>query len=155
MKKLNVILVYNKQEDKILMCERKKEPYKGKFNLVGGKVEDNEESLQAAYRELFEETGITKKYINLMHLMNFQYPIEDFELQVYVGVLNKDVELIEEVNKLYWMDKDENFFDLHKFAGNGNIGHIICSYNKVKKKDDINESINNKTTVGNINNAKR
>ena len=38
MKKLNVILVYNKDENKILMCQREKEPYKGKFNLVGGKV---------------------------------------------------------------------------------------------------------------------
>ena len=39
MKKLNVILVYNKQKDKILMCKREKEPYKGKYNLVGGKAE--------------------------------------------------------------------------------------------------------------------
>ena len=39
MKKLNVILVYDKDESKILMCKRKKEPYKGKYNLVGGKVE--------------------------------------------------------------------------------------------------------------------
>ena len=37
MKKYNVILVYNQTEDKILMCKRTKEPYKGKYNLVGGK----------------------------------------------------------------------------------------------------------------------
>ena len=42
MKKLNVILVYNQDEDKILMCQRTKEPFKGKFNLVGGKVEQNQ-----------------------------------------------------------------------------------------------------------------
>lgn len=52
MKELNVILVYNKEENKILMCKREKEPYKGKFNLVGGKVEQNEDELHAAYREL-------------------------------------------------------------------------------------------------------
>ena len=28
MKKLNVIIVYNKDENKILMCKREKEPYK-------------------------------------------------------------------------------------------------------------------------------
>ena len=44
MKKLNVILVYNKLRDKILMCKREKEPYKGKFNLVGGKVEKTKTS---------------------------------------------------------------------------------------------------------------
>ena len=57
MKKLNVIIVYNKNEDKILMCKREKEPYKGKLNLVGGKVEANESELEAAYRELKEEIG--------------------------------------------------------------------------------------------------
>ena len=125
MKKLNVILVYNKSEDKILMCKREKEPYKGKYNLVGGKVETNEDELHAAYRELEEETGITNKDIKLTNIMNFEYKMSDIELEVYSGKLNKDVNLIEEVNELYWMDKNENFFDLDKFAGEGNIGHML------------------------------
>ncbi len=125
MKKLNVILVYNKEEDKILMCKRKKEPYKGKLNLVGGKVELNEDETHAAYRELQEETGITNNEINLKHVMNFQYKISDMELEVYTGKLSKDVDLVEEVNKLYWIDAKENFFDLDKFAGEGNIGHML------------------------------
>ena len=41
------------------MCKRLKEPYKGKFNLVGGKLENSENEYDAAYRELNEETGIT------------------------------------------------------------------------------------------------
>ena len=125
MKKVNVILVYNNTQDKILMCKREKDPYKGKFNLVGGKVEPNEDELNAAYRELQEETGITRKDINLTHIMNFQYKISDLELEVFAGILNKNVDLIEEANKLYWMDKEENFFDLDKFAGEGNIGHML------------------------------
>ena len=125
MKKLNVILVYNKQENKILMCKREKEPYKGKFNLVGGKVEPNEDELHAAYRELEEETGITKNDIQLIHIMNFQYLMTNMELEVYFGKLNKDVNLVEEVNKLYWIDKTENFFDRNKYAGDGNIGHML------------------------------
>ena len=125
MKKVNVILVYNTTQDKILMCKREKDPYKGKFNLVGGKVEQNEDELNAAYRELQEETGITRDDILLTYLMNFQYKMSDLELEVFAGILNKDVDLIEEVNKLYWMDKEENFFDLDKFAGGGNIGHML------------------------------
>ena len=125
MKKVNVILVYNNTQDKILMCKREKEPYKGKLNLVGGKLEPNENELNAAYRELQEETGITRKDINLTHIMNFQYKISDLELEVFAGILNKNVDLIEEANKLYWIDKEENFFDLDKFAGEGNIGHML------------------------------
>lgn len=125
MKKLNVIIVYDKEEQKILMCRREKEPYKGKYNLVGGKVEDKEDELIAAYRELEEETGITKKDIILTHLMNFQYTMLDMELEVYVGKLNKEIMLTEEINKLYWIDKQENFYNLDKYAGEGNIGHMI------------------------------
>lgn len=125
MKKLNVILVYNKEKDKILMCKREKEPYKGKFNFVGGKVEKDEDELCAAYRELQEETGISSKDIQLIHIMNFQYKMSDIELEVYAGKLNKDVNLLEELNKLYWIDKQENFFDINKYAGEGNIGHML------------------------------
>ena len=125
MKKLNVILVFDKQEKNVLMCKRAKEPYKGLYNLVGGKVEENEDEESAAYRELYEETGITKNDIKLTNLMNFNYKISDFELEVYTGKLNKEVTLIEEVNKLYWIDKNENFFDYSKFAGEGNIGHMV------------------------------
>lgn len=134
MKKLNVVLVYNENEDKILMCKRAKNPYIGKLNLVGGKVEQGEDELSAAYRELNEETGITKNDINLTHLMNFQYKLQDFELEVYMGKLNKDVKLVKELNELYWIDKSENFFDAEIFAGDGNIGHMVRLAEQNKEK---------------------
>lgn len=123
--KMNVIVVYNKKEDKILMCLRKKEPYKGLYNLVGGKVEKDETGLESAYRELEEESGITKEDIILTHLMTFNYQMSNIELQVYTGKLNKEVKVVEEVNKLYWINANDNFFDMTKYAGEGNIGHII------------------------------
>lgn len=87
MKKYNVIIVYDQICEKILMCLRTKEPYKDKFNLVGGKVEENENYLDAAYRELFEETGINKEKINLKNLMKIDYKMSDMQLQIYAGVL--------------------------------------------------------------------
>lgn len=134
MKKLNVVIVYNKDESKILMCERKKEPYKGMLNLVGGKVEENETELESAYRELNEETGITNKDIRLTHLMNFQYIQNDMELEVFAGKLNKEINVVEEINKLYWIDKNANFFDVNKFAGEGNIGHMLYQVQIYKEK---------------------
>lgn len=132
--KMNVIIVYNNQEDKILMCLRKKDPYKGLFNLVGGKVEPGESGPDSAYRELEEETGIRKEDIILTNLMNFEYKMSSLQLQVYVGKLNKQIEVVEEVNKLYWIDVTENFFDMTKYAGEGNIGHML---EQVKLYKDI------------------
>ena len=59
MRKLNLIVVFNNELDKALFCIRAKEPYKGMYNFVGGQVEPGEDNDTGAYRELFEETGIS------------------------------------------------------------------------------------------------
>jgi hydrolase, NUDIX family len=125
MKKYNVIVVFDKNMDKTLMCKRTKEPYMGMYNLVGGKIEKDNDGLNEAYRELYEETNISDKDISLEHFMNIEYIAFDKMIEVYYGVLNKDVVLIEEVNKLEWVNVDDNFFDMNRYAGEGNIGHII------------------------------
>lgn len=125
MKKYNIIVIFNKELNKTLMCKRTKEPYKGMFNLVGGKIEKENDGLNEAYRELFEETGICNNDISLIHFMNIEYITFNKMIEVYYGILNKDVHLIEEVNMLEWIDMNDNFFDMQKYAGEGNIGHII------------------------------
>lgn len=125
MKKYNVIVVFNKDLTKTLMCKRTKEPYKNMYNLVGGKIEKENDVLSEAYRELYEETNISKEDITLKHFMNIEYVVFDKILEVYYGILNKEVNLIEEVNKLEWANINDNFFDMKKYAGEGNIGHII------------------------------
>lgn len=125
MKKMNVIVIFDKNLNKTLMCKRTKEPYMGMYNLVGGKIEKENDGLNEAYRELFEETNIQKSDVDLVYFMNLSYIKWNKELEVYYGILNKDVTLIEEVNKLEWVSIDDNFFDMNKYAGEGNIGHII------------------------------
>ena len=125
MKKMNVIVVFDKKFENILMCKRTKEPYMGMYNLVGGKIEKENDGLNEAYRELEEETNIKKSDVDLIHFMNLTYTKWDKELEVYYGILKNEVELIEEVNKLEWIPINNNFFDISKYAGERNIGHII------------------------------
>ena len=125
MKKYNIIVIFNKEMTKTLMCKRTKEPYKGMYNLVGGKIEKENDSLNEAYRELKEETNIQKENIELIHFMNFEYIKFNKYIEVYYGVLNNDVMLIEEVNSLEWVNINDNFFNMNKYAGEGNIGHIM------------------------------
>lgn len=125
MKKYNVIVVFNKDLTKTLMCKRTKEPYKNMYNLVGGKIEKENAGQSEAYRELYEETNISNEDITLKHFMNIEYVVFNKILEVYYGILNKEVNLIEEVNKLEWVNISDNFFDMKKYAGEGNIGHII------------------------------
>lgn len=125
MRKLNLIVVFDKTLNKVLFCIRAKEPYKGLYNFVGGKVEENETNDDAAYRELFEETGITTDDINLDHFMDLNYFKYGNNLQVYYGILKHEVNLVEEKNKLEWVVIDDELLNNSKFAGNYNIPHII------------------------------
>ncbi len=125
MKKLNLIVVFNVDLKKALFCIRAKEPYKGLYNFVGGKVEEGETNDEAAYRELFEETGISSNDIKLEHFMDLNYFKYENNLQVYYGILKHEVNLVEEKNKLEWVILNDELLDNSKFAGNYNIPHII------------------------------
>ncbi|HZJ87471.1 MAG TPA: NUDIX domain-containing protein [Erysipelothrix sp.] len=124
MKTVNLILIIHKDKDKVLMCHRQKDPYKGKYNFVGGKLENDESNLSGAYRELYEETGISQKDVEIKPLFFTQYFEDALELQVYYGYLKDDVTLKEEIHPLLWVDMSEDFRH-DKFAGHGNIEHMI------------------------------
>lgn len=125
MRKLNLIVIFNEDLTKTLFCIRVKEPYKGLYNFVGGKIEENESNDEAAYRELFEETGISSNDVELDHFMDLNYFKYENNLQVYYGILKHEVNLVEEKNKLEWFTINEELLNCDKFAGNYNIPHII------------------------------
>ena len=125
MRKLNLVVVFNNSLDKALFCIRAKDPYKGLYNFVGGKVENGETNDEAAYRELFEETGISSNDIELDHFMDLNYFKYENNIQVYYGILKHNVNLVEEKNKLEWVTINEELLNNNTFAGNYNIPHII------------------------------
>ncbi len=128
----NVLMIYSNDMKTLLMCERLRDPYKGLSNLVGGKIEDGETGMEAAYRELFEETGISKADVTLHHVMDFTYYVHQCYVEVYVGRLKRDVQVSGNENELYWSDLKQNFFDMSRYAGEGNIGHMIEQVNMIK-----------------------
>ncbi len=135
MQGFNLIIVFNNNYDKILLCERKKDPYKGLYNFVGGKIEKTETSIEAAYRELYEETNITKADIELTFFMKTDYYLDDLYLEVWTGQLkNDEIDINGDENRLFWSSLNDDFFDMNKYAGEGNMGHMleILSYHRDK-----------------------
>lgn len=125
METYNCIVVFSHDKSNVLFCKREKDPYKGLYNFVGGKVEPGESSSAAAYRELEEETGLSGNDIKLSRLMDITYYYQNLTLELYVGKLSEEKVLKEELNPLLWLPLTEDFTDIGKFAGLQNIGHII------------------------------
>lgn len=125
MRQYNLIVVFSPDTSRLLMCRRTKPPYAGLYNCVGGKIEPGEGSLDAAYRELWEETSIEQGDIMLTHFMDLTYFLDDCFLEVYVGRLKRECAVQGEENELCWLPASENYFDMTRFAGEGNLGHII------------------------------
>ena len=121
----NLIAVFDESAEHLLMCLRRKDPYKGLYNFVGGKIEPGEDGMAAAYRELFEETGVAKDDIRLHSVMMMDYPLDSIHMEAYAGRLNKAVEVRGDENDLIWLPITENFFDHTRFAGDGILGHIV------------------------------
>ena len=126
---LKYSVIVAKHEGKTVLCKHKE---RDTYELPGGHIEQGENSESAAFRELFEETSITRKDIKLHRLMDFSYPFDDCYVEVYAGRLNKDVQVSGDENDLYWSTLECDFFDMSKYAGEGNIGHILVhiNYNK-------------------------
>lgn len=125
MKRYNVLMVFSPDTASLLMCRRMRPPYEGKYNLPGGKVEPGETGEEAAYRELLKETAIARIDIRLHHVMDLTYYYEDSLLEVYAGRLIRPVDASGDENPLCWMPTGDNFFDQERFAGMGNIGHML------------------------------
>jgi 8-oxo-dGTP diphosphatase len=129
MKRYNCIIVYHHAIDRVLVCNRTKEPYNGKRNFVGGKVEEYDaSSMTAAYRELHEETGITSDLIDLKHIMDFTYYDSGIILECFAGKLKGSVELAESEHPLEWVHSEWYYFnDIDWYAGECNMAHMLLN----------------------------
>jgi len=138
MLRLNVIMLVDETGKNLLMCKRLRNPYKGLYNFVGGKADEGEDGLHAAYRELREETGVTAADVCLHHLATFSYMsggagLPPYELQAYVGRLRHAVAVNGDENPLEWQPMEQDFFDMNRFAGEGSVGHIVESVRRYRQ----------------------
>jgi 8-oxo-dGTP diphosphatase len=94
---------------KLLLVQRKHEPYQGSWALPGGYVEIDEDLPEAAARELAEETGL--KDVPLEQLRTFGKPGRDPRGRTitvaYLGIVRQDrrqVKAADDAAQAQWFD---------------------------------------------------
>lgn len=101
-------VIFNQSKNAVLMCWHTKQQA---YNFIGGKTREMEPEIDASYREVEEETGITKDDLKLFFVRREQVSSMAFgkknghtwSMYVTTGVLNKSVKLKEGENQLRWV----------------------------------------------------
>jgi len=134
------------EEDKklLLIQERTKEPYFGYRGFITGKIRYGEKVLEAAKRELKEETGLTCDDMNLKRIVHNHVVLENSgklvedKMFYIITAINPEGELINTKNgKNFWVTEKE-FFDLEKkYYDEINI----YKYSQAKDNMDFDEQV--------------
>ncbi len=66
----NLIVVFNENADRLLMCRRKKDPYKGKLNKYAPVAGDENELYWSVLDEDFFDTSLYAGQGNIGHILN-------------------------------------------------------------------------------------
>ena len=101
--------VYVKKGNKILMVQENKAGKKGKWNMPAGKLEDEESVIDAAVREVKEETNLDVHITGLIGIQESitslgQLIILYFSSEYDSGRVQYDKE---EISMVKWMSEDE------------------------------------------------
>jgi len=69
-------LIMLRNEDHFLLLKRLKPPHQGRYTPVGGKLDPHERPLEAAIRELREETGIELESLTFAGILTETSPVK-------------------------------------------------------------------------------
>ncbi|MBW4566827.1 MAG: 8-oxo-dGTP diphosphatase [Tolypothrix carrinoi HA7290-LM1] len=80
-------LVYCVENDKVLLAQRKKEPFVGYWIAPGGKIDPGESPYECAVRELAEETGLNAQNPRLRGIVTETSPRSDWQWMIFIYVV--------------------------------------------------------------------
>ena len=99
------------KDGKFLLVKENKKICKGKWNIPAGGVDDNENVIDAAKREIFEETGCTAKINGILEIINQNLENVDLLLFIFDAELVKEniQSDVEEISDIGWFSYEERF----------------------------------------------
>ncbi|MBC7885642.1 MAG: NUDIX domain-containing protein [Saprospiraceae bacterium] len=94
--------------DKFLLLKRAKEPNKGKFVPVGGKIDPFETPYEAVIRETYEETGIRLTSAKFCGILSDTSPVNyNWVSFIYTAEIDFIPAPICDEGELYWISESE------------------------------------------------
>ena len=111
MKTVKVVAAVIKDAEKILIAQRLKGEFKGKWEFPGGKLEENEDSVSALKREIKEEMEADIKIDQYLCTIEHDYDSFHLSMDVYIcHFLNQNIKLHDHM-AFRWIKPDEKNID--------------------------------------------
>ena len=111
MKTVKVAAAVIKDAEKILIAQRLKGEFKGKWEFPGGKLEENEDSVTALKREIKEEMEADIKIDQYLCTIEHDYDSFHLSMDVYIcHFLNQNIKLHDHM-AFRWIKPDEKNID--------------------------------------------
>ncbi|PGO25377.1 DNA mismatch repair protein MutT [Bacillus cereus] len=100
------------ENNSILVIDKIKGPYKNRYDLPGGSLEDGESLLSGLHREIEEETGLKVKIVKQIGTIDFQFPSKF-----------KEYTHVHHIAVLYGVENCEGEFEVpEQFEGQDSLG---------------------------------
>ena len=99
-------------EGRVLLARRAEEPFKGRWDIPGGFLEEGEHPLDGIRRELREETGLEVEPVAFLGVWVDRYggdSTAEATLNLYwtARVIGGEPDAADDVSELQWFDSDE------------------------------------------------
>lgn len=123
-----VVEVCVKKDNKILMVQENRKEKKGKWNMPAGKLEENEDLIMAAIREVKEETNLDVEINGLICIEENVSEMGNL-LVLYLSGEYKSGDIKfdnEEIANVLWMSQEEiNELGIDNIRGGKTINNVI------------------------------
>ncbi|MDY3091362.1 MAG: (deoxy)nucleoside triphosphate pyrophosphohydrolase [Erysipelotrichaceae bacterium] len=114
MKTVKVAAAVIKDAEKILIAQRLKGEFKGKWEFPGGKLEENEDSVSALKREIKEEMEADIKIDQYLCTIEHDYDSFHLSMDVYIcHFLNQNIKLHDHM-AFRWIKPDEKISTMYQ-----------------------------------------
>lgn len=122
MKESTLIYLFNANKTKVLLQMRAKNPFVGKLNGCGGKLEQNEDPFMGVVRELTEETGYKQEQFTMPEFIGMREE-KNWRIHVFVASLLNDLPPMGTCEPLQFVWLDIN--KINEIPSNWFAPHVI------------------------------
>ncbi|MEG0314948.1 MAG: (deoxy)nucleoside triphosphate pyrophosphohydrolase [Erysipelotrichaceae bacterium] len=108
MKTIKVVAAVIHKDNKILIAQRLKGEFEGRWEFPGGKIEANESPREALIREIREELEVSIDIENYLMTATYQYKDFRLEMECYMCSIKEPITILNDHKAIKWIPSNIN-----------------------------------------------